>query len=212
MKRILLAASVAAAALSSAQAESYIQVHLGGFQQTEDTVAFASENFLGSVLDQDLDSDADVGLAIGGLVGHYVLPFIALEGEVTMRTANIDDVSLNGIQASIDDDLRTIAFMGNAVIRPTFPLLPDPYVGIGVGYLTSNLETVDGGDADGQFAYQLKAGISFGIPLFPGTIGLEANYLATDDFDLGGTVNGDIINADYGYGGVSGLINWKIGF
>ena len=102
--------------------------------------------------------------------------------------------------------------MGNAVLRPTFPLLPDPYVGVGVGYLTSNLETLEGDDADGQLAYQVKAGVSFGFPLFPGTIGLEANYLATDDFDVGGEINGDLINADYSYGGLSGLINWKIGF
>lgn len=213
MKKLLLLASVAVAGLSSAQAgDTYLQIHGGLFQQTEDTVAFASDNFLGNVLDQDVDTDADMGLAVGGLIGTYIVPFIALEGEVTMRTANLDDISVNGAQTAIDEDLRTIAFMGNLVLRPELPLLPGPYVGIGAGYLTSNLETVDGEDADGQLAYQIKAGLTFDLLPTPGKLGVEVNYLATDDFDLGGNIAADVVDAEYSYGGVTGLVTWKIGF
>ncbi|GGY41115.1 outer membrane beta-barrel protein [Parvularcula lutaonensis] len=213
MKKLLLTAGVALASISTAHAGGgYIQVHGGLFQPTEDTVEFASDNFLGNILDQQVDSGADMGYAVGGLIGTYILPFIALEGEVTLRTTSTDDVSIGNAGAAITDDPRTIAFMGNAVLRPTLPLLPDPYIGIGAGYLTSNLETVDGEDVDGQFAYQVKAGVGFGFPLVPGTIGIEANYLATDDFDLSGDVGTDIVEANFAYGGFTGLVTWKIGF
>lgn len=216
MKHVILLLATSVAALSSAHAggKKYIQVHAGVFQQTEDTVEFASDQFLGQALDVEADAEADLGFAIGGLVGAYVAPFIALEGEITMRTANLDDVSVDGVTSAIDDDLRTIAFMVNGVVRPNtpIPLLPDPYIGVGVGYLTSNLETLNGDDADGQFAWQIKAGLSFDLLPTPGKLGVEVNYLATDDFDLGGEIAADQINANYAYGGVTGLLTYKVGF
>jgi hypothetical protein len=211
-KQLALTFSALLLTTASAQAEGYLQIHAGLFQQTEDTIAFASDNFLGEIIDTDVDSDADVGVALGGLVGWYVLPFVAVEGEVTLRTTSLDEITVDDVEVAFEEDLTTTAFMANAVLRPTFPLLPDPYIGVGAGYLMSNLETLEGDDADAQFAYQLKAGISFGFPLVPGTFGVEANYLATDDFDLSGDFGGDLVNADFSYGGVSGLINYKIGF
>ncbi|MCQ8186187.1 outer membrane beta-barrel protein [Parvularcula maris] len=212
MNKLLASAAALTLFAGSAQAGGYVQIHAGLFQQTADTVAFASDNFLGEVVDVDVDSDADLGAVLGGLVGYYVLPFVAVEGEVTLRTASMEEVTVDNVETALQDDPRTIAYMANAVLRPTFPLLPDPYIGIGAGYLTNNFNTIGGEDVDGQLAYQIKAGVSFGFPLIPGTIGVEANYLATDDFDLSGDFGGDLVNTEFSYGGVSGLLTYKIGF
>lgn len=216
MKQLVLLAGVATAALSAGAhaGDIYLQVHGGFFQQTEDSIELAGQVALQDLSGIDGTTDADLGFAAGGLVGAYILPFIALEGEVTMRTANVDDISVDGISAAIDDDLRTIAYMGNVVFRPeiNLPLLPMPYIGVGAGWLSSNLETVNGEDADGQFAYQVKAGVVFDLLPTPGKLGLEVNYLMTDDFDLGGTIDTDDITANYAYGGVTGLVTWKVGF
>jgi hypothetical protein len=212
MNRLLASAAAIAFLAGSAHAEGYVQIHGGLFQQTQDTVAFASDNFLGQVVDVDVDSDADMGAVVGGLIGYYVVPFLALEAEATLRTTSFDSITVDNVETALEEDLRTTAFMANAVLRPNFPLLPDPYVGIGAGYLMSNLTTIEGEDADGQLAYQLKAGVSFGFPLIPGKIGVEANYLATDDFDLSGDFGGDLVDTEFSYGGVSGLLTYKIGF
>ncbi|MEM6747635.1 MAG: outer membrane beta-barrel protein [Pseudomonadota bacterium] len=209
MKSIIAYAAASAAALSFAHAgDTYIQLHAGAFQQTSDNIEFGGEDFLGNVIDVDVDTDADTGFAIGGLLGYYILPAIALEGEMTYRSANVDDVSVLGVSESIDEDINTLAFMVNGVFRPSLPLLPEPYVGVGIGYITSNLDDVDGDSATGAFAYQVKAGVSFDILPTPGKIGLEVAYLATTDFDAGGGG----IDADYEYAGLTGLITYRKNF
>lgn len=213
MKKLLLLAGISAAAMTSAHAgDKYIQVHAGLFQQTQDTIAFASDNFLGEVLDTEVESDADKGAAVGALIGGYVLPFVALEGEFTLRTANLDSITVDDVEEAIDDDLTTYAFMVNAVIKPRLPALPDPYVGVGVGYIQSNLEDFNGDTVSGQLGYQVKAGVTFGFPLIPGRFGGEVSYLATDDFEIDGQIAADQLDAEYAYGGVTGLVTYTIGF
>ncbi|MEO1656818.1 MAG: outer membrane beta-barrel protein [Pseudomonadota bacterium] len=209
MKHVAVAGSVLVAALSFAHAgDNYIQIHVGAFQQTADNIDFGGEDFFGNVINANVDTEADTGFAIGGLVGHYILPMIAIEGEMTYRTANVDEISVAGVQESIDEDLNTVAFMVNGVFRPQVPLLPEPYFGVGVGYVTNNLDDVEGDSAPGSFAYQVKGGLSFDFLPTPGKIGVEVSYLATNDFDAG---SGDL-DADYEYGGVTGLLTYKMGF
>ena len=209
MRALLLGAASLLVSMSTAQAgDRYIQFHLGAFQQTSDTVEFAGETFLEDAFNVSTEADADLGLAIGGLIGTYVLPTIAIEGEFTYRTANVDEFSAEGVDVSIDDDIGTMAFMLNGVFRPQVPLLPEPYVGVGFGYVASNLDNLGGDSTDGAFAYQIKGGLTFDFLPTPGKIGVEVAYLQTNDFDLGDSE----IDVDYAYGGVTGLLTFKKNF
>ncbi|MEO1040844.1 MAG: outer membrane beta-barrel protein [Pseudomonadota bacterium] len=202
MKQFIAWTSAAAAALSFAHAgDTYIQLHAGLFQQTADSIEARDDVFNVSV---DFDADADPGFAIGGLVGRYIFPAVAVEGEVTYRNANIDSISGGGFESSVDDNLETIALMLNGVIRPSIPLLPQPYVGVGVGYVTSNIEDEDGDNAGGEFAYQVKAGVNFDLLPTPGRIGVEVSYLQTSDFNA----EGDGVDIDWAYGGVTGMVTY----
>ncbi|MEM6912393.1 MAG: outer membrane beta-barrel protein [Pseudomonadota bacterium] len=202
MKRMIAWACASATALSAAHAgDTYIQLHAGVFQQTADTVEAQDDVFNVSV---DFDAEADPGFALGGAIGRYIFPAVAVEGEITYRNANIDTISGGGFETSVDDNLETVALMLNGVVRPSFPLLPQPYVGVGVGYVTSNIEDEDGDNVGGEFAYQVKAGVSFDVLPTPGRIGVEVSYLQTSDFNA----EGDSVDIDWSYGGVTGMVTY----
>ncbi len=193
-------------------ANPYLQIHGGLFQQTGEQIDFDDQQIIDAI--DSVDPDAELGFALGGLVGTYVLPFLALEGEVTMRTAQFDDVSIEDLGDAFEDDIRTVAFMGNAVFRPELrlPILPNPYIGVGAGYMTSNLDNFRNEDVDGSFAWQVKAGITFDPLPTPGNIGLEVNYIQADDFEIENAPELDVPDANFAYSGVTGLVTWKLGF
>jgi hypothetical protein len=193
-------------------ADAYLQIHGGLFQQTDETVEFDGRQLVDAL--DEIDADAEMGFAAGGLLGAYVLPFIALEAEVTLRSAEFDEVTVQNLGTAFEDDIRTYAFMANAVFRPELrlPLLPNPYLGVGAGYMTSNLEGFRDEDVDGAFAWQVKAGITFDPLPTPGNLGLELNYIQSSDFEIDGAPEIDIPDADFAYSGFTGLVTWKIGF
>ncbi|MEE4210659.1 MAG: outer membrane beta-barrel protein [Parvularcula sp.] len=213
MFRIAFASLVTASFASApAAAESYLQIHGGLFQQNDESIEFDG----GQIADEisEISADADMGYALGGLIGTYFFPFLALEGEFTARTNEFDEVTIDNLGTAFDDDIRTYAFMANAVFRPELklPLLPNPYAGVGIGYVTTNLEDLDGDDVDGAFAWQVKAGITFDPLPTPGKIGLELNYIQTGDFEIDGRPEVDIPDAEFAYSGFTGLVTWKLGF
>ncbi|MEO1040845.1 MAG: hypothetical protein AAFX52_01010 [Pseudomonadota bacterium] len=216
MKPTLIAATVSCLSMSAAHADdTYVQFHLGAFEQTEDSLEIDEQ---GAGLALDIDAEASTSLAVGGLIGRYIVPGIALEAEVTHRQVQADDLPDNVLLAGIDDEYGTVALMANGVFRPQVPVLPQPYVGVGLGYVTNSLEGVDG-----AFAYQVKAGVTFNVLPTPGRIGAELNYLFTQGFDgeFSGTVcPPDVLCASvltdyditYDFGGLSALLTYQIGF
>ncbi|NRA29299.1 MAG: outer membrane beta-barrel protein [Parvularculaceae bacterium] len=209
---LLVTASVAIAAFATAKAGSYIQVHAGLTQPAEETVEFGGTGFIDNVVGQEVDSDEDFGFTGGALIGAYVVPFIALEGEFTARTEALEDVNGETVGDAFSENLTTYAFMVNGVVRPSIPVLPDPYVGVGFGYLQPNFEGEDDLTQDGQMAYQLKAGLSFGLLPGMGKLGVEASYLATDDFAQEEDVVAEVAAETYSFGGLTGLVTYRLGF
>lgn len=206
MKRLLLLAGVATAALSgAANAGGYLQLHGGVFSQNSDSVEFLGDMVISG------DAEADTGFAAGGLLGFYVFPFVAAEGEFTVRTAGVEgDFSVNSVSESFEDDLTTYAYMGNLVFRPEVPLFPlKPYVGAGAGWIQPNYDNL--ADPDGEFAWQLKAGFNFDLLPTPGMLGLELNYISTGEFDVPTDLAGATA-ASAEFGGVTGLLTFKVGF
>ncbi|MEM9840131.1 MAG: hypothetical protein AAF830_13375 [Pseudomonadota bacterium] len=212
MKTSILLAGVTAVALTSVAhaGGAYIQLH-GGVSQPTEEIPFGEENFLGQVTEQRFDGDGEMGFTGGGLLGAYILPFIALEGEFTMRTEPMEDISVGNVEAAVQEDLTTYAAMVNGVLRPSIPLLPDPYVGIGIGYLQPSLDLPSGENPEGRVAYQMKAGVSMGLLPGFGSLGLEASYIATDD--LGFTEQlAEVTDEEFSYGGLTGLLTYRLGF
>ncbi|MEM6912390.1 MAG: outer membrane beta-barrel protein [Pseudomonadota bacterium] len=217
MKLTLLPMAAALVFSATAHADdTYVQVHLGAFVQTDDGVDINERGTGGLAL--DVDASTDTTFAVGGLIGHHILPAIALEAEVTHRRSQADHYPENVVLAGLDNDYDTVALMANGVFRPTVPLLPQPYLGFGVGYLTNSLD-----DVDGAFAYQVKAGATVDVLPTPGRVGVELNYLFTDGFDrtFSGTVcPPDVLCASvltdydvtYNFGGLSMVLIYQIGF
>ncbi|MEM1379398.1 MAG: outer membrane beta-barrel protein [Pseudomonadota bacterium] len=210
-KPALTFACSCAAFVASAQAGGiYLQLH-GGVNAAADEISIQDNNFIGEVSQQSLDASDSLGFTGGGLFGTYILPFIALEGELTMRTDPAQEISVAAVEAAVEEELTTYAAMLNGVVRPSLPLLPDPYVGVGLGYLQPSLELPSGANPQGRMAYQVKAGVSMGLLPGLGQLGVEASYLATDDLSFTEEL-AQITDEEFSYGGVTGLVTWRLGF
>lgn len=204
MNKLLLLAGIAGTALSTAHAGGgYVQIHGGVFSQTEDSLEFAGGELAGG------ETDPETGFAAGALLGLYIFPYIAAEGEFTLRTNTLESIDTGSVGDAIENDQTTYAFMGNLVFRPELPLFPlKPYIGAGGGWIQPNFD--NGDDPDGEFAWQVKAGANVDLLPTPGMLGVEVSYLSTGDFEL--PSESEVLTGSIGYGGVTGLVTYKIGF
>ena len=190
-----------------AHAQAYFQMHGGAFKQVKKdlTLIVGTDSDAANI---ETEVETDPALVVGGLLGLDVAPMFSIESEATFRSARIQRMDVEGISQALDQDAATLALMVNGVFCPRIAFLPDPYIGAGLGYLTGTFDDIAGQNTGGQLAYQVKAGIRSDLLRTPGKFGLEVNYLATDDFDLGDETN----TLRLAYGGGTGLLTYKIGF
>lgn len=211
MKSVFFLIGLLATVTGGAHAGGYVQLHGGVTQPTGDPIELGSPTFFGDLTSQRPAMEEEYGFTGGALLGAYVIPFVALEGEFTMRTEPLDEIAVDSVQSAVSEDLTTYAFMLNGVFRPSIPFLPSPYLGVGAGYLRPNGAAPNGVETAGQTAYQVKAGVGFGLIPGLGKIGLEASYLATDDLDFTAAEPG-VAAETFSYGGLTGLLTYRLGF
>lgn len=198
---VLIPALLLSTAAAQDVSQAYVQIHGGVFSQSGDEATF---DFGNGAQTGTVDFDPDLGFAVGGLVGYDVLLGVSVEAEVTFRT---NDIELEDAAAGAPDlelgKEQTVAIMINGVYTFDAPLLADPYVGVGIGYVTP---TGDTGDLDGAFAYQAKAGLAWGVGV--GQVITEVSYLATD----GLRTEDENAIAEIDYGGFGAMVGYRFAF
>ena len=184
---------------------AYVQVHGGAFAPFGDELTVRGVGAADEPISADIDLDPKVGFAAGGILGYEVALGLAVEAEVTFRS-NAVSPGVDALPAVFPTpptgDAETTAIMLNAVYELDVPLLADPYVGAGLGYLTP----VGDFDAfDGELAYQAKAGLAW--PVGVGSLITEVNYLGTN-----GLETGEGADAEVDYGGLGARLGYRFGF
>ncbi|PKN11723.1 MAG: hypothetical protein CVU69_11260 [Deltaproteobacteria bacterium HGW-Deltaproteobacteria-4] len=115
--------------------------------------------------------------------------FDGLRGEIEMayRTNDIDEVSFQGLNASVNGDITSLAVMGNLLVDLAVSETVRPFLGAGIGLANVEVNSNDLGDEDDTvFAYQAIAGLGFPLTHVT-TLDLQYRYFATADADFDGT-------------------------
>ena len=135
----------------------------------------------------------DAGFAIGGALG-YNFGVGRLEAELGYKTADIDEVSANGLgSASVNGDLSVLSLMGNGYFDFNLNPTVKPYVmaGIGMANVTLDSNDLDVDDSDSVFAYQVGAGVGFALNKKV-TLDISYRYMGTEDAKIDG------VDVEYG--------------
>ncbi len=127
------------------------------------------------------------GFTGAGSVGYGFGNGVRIELEGDYRQNSPRQVSGTAFPTSLSGDLRWYGVMANALfdLDIGFPWLY-PYIGIGAGYAWTNLDNIAAtgsnfpfglraNDTEGNFAYQVIAGLSFPVPDVPG-LSLTTEY------------------------------------
>ena len=184
-----LAAALAALAAPAAAQDLggvYLRAHGGYFAPSATDTGVQGEVEDGQLPEFDItgqrEGEADGGVVFGGLIGAMVSERLAVEAEVTFRSYDFEPreelTSTIGGPALAEGDVQTTSYMVNAVYHLQKAGRFTPYIGAGAGY------AVPGGQFDvyeGDFAYQVKAGVS--TPIWFGHLGVEASYFGAADFE-----------------------------
>ncbi len=171
----------------SAQAQFYLGAQGGVSIQDE-----------GDAEEGNVDGEIDFseGFAIGA-VGGYRFGLndnlsLDVEGEVTYRDNDVDDITVSGVDLDADGDLTSFAFMANGWLNWHVGSGFSPYVGGGVGVLHVELEDLDvvglnlDDDSDTVIAGQLGAGVAYAVTENV-ELSLDYRFLIADDADFNGT-------------------------
>lgn len=180
MRRILGVLAVVAAIplASAASAEPWYVGGFGGLNYAHD----------GNVNAAGIDATYDIGFAAGGYVGFFVQENVRLEGELSYRTNDIDDVG--GV--AIAGEAESLAVMANVLFDFKIESAVEPYVGAGIGFAEVDY-TISGLTFDDLvIALQFIGGI--GIEIAPATqFTVDYRLFLTDNLGFGGGVGfGDI--------------------
>lgn len=175
MRKSLGALAIVAAVLAAptAKAESWYAGGYGGLNYTHD----------GSVNGGGVDAEYDLGLAVGGYAGFYVKENIRLEGELSYRANDLDNIGGVGVGG----EAETLALMLNGFFDFKLESSVEPYLGAGIGFADVDY-TVNGLRYDDTvLAVQMVAGA--GIEIAP-AIQLTVDYrlFLTDELRVGGGV------------------------
>jgi len=169
LKLLLIAAAVSLFGVQGASAQLYLGGHLG-LNITHDT-DLAGLNFT-----------FDPGLAIGGVVGYRVTPNVRIDGEVTYRVNDLDEIG--GSPAG--DEIRSLAFLVNVYYDFTTGSPWVPYVGGGLGVANHELDPASGPtEEEDLFAFQLGAGVAYELnPAMALT--LDYRFFGTEEPEFAG--------------------------
>jgi opacity protein-like surface antigen len=208
----------------------YVSVFGGWSHPTEDIDAFFSSGsgvtFTSVDASFDLDDGFMAGLAIGAQFNDWLRADIeasghwhdaegnAILGTVTNPTTPV----LLTTTAGIDGDANALFLLANLWIDVPLGDMVRPYIGggVGVGRLDVDVSTTGGGelidDADWGFAYQLGAGIGFGItPNIAVDVGYR--FKAINNLELDATApSGTAFDVDADYKSHNVLLGLRFGF
>ena len=157
-----------------------------------------------SLSSNDFETSQDTGAVMWGALGRRFKSGFRVEGEVSYRKNNFDDISVSvpatliGVALSgttvLSGDITTFGFMGNLAYDFDTGSKLHPYVLVGLGgaYVSANDITASSillvDDDDFVFAYQTGTGIYYAATdRF--SIGLSYRFFSTADPDFTGTDN-----------------------
>jgi len=94
-------------------------------------------NFLSIPSPSDMDTDANVGYAVGGGIGYQLPCNFRVEGELTYRHNTLDQLTIKGSDANLilklDGSISSLAYIGNLLFDFPVAWACVPYVGFGLG-------------------------------------------------------------------------------
>ncbi|GGD06134.1 outer membrane beta-barrel protein [Pyruvatibacter mobilis] len=158
------AAAIAAAALLGANAA---QAEDGNWYVS----AGGGANWIGDQSSNGVTADYDAGYTVLGAVGYDFgdseTGSFRVEGEISWTKNDVDQVTINGVNANIGGDTEQWGFMMNAL----YDFMPGstfrPYIGAGLGVVDGETElnragvTVSGNST--EFAYRGLVGVGIGL-------------------------------------------------
>lgn len=164
MKRFLitliLASVFMATSVQAANGKMYFSFN-GGLSLTDD-LEFPGINI-----------SFDPGFNVGGALGYDFGQFRA-EGEIRYHSVDVDELRVLGVAVPASGDLSALTFMANGYYDIDMGNSPlTPYLGAGLGLVTSEVEGPGGSADDDDFGYQFMVGLGFDVT--PSTI-LTAEY------------------------------------
>ena len=184
------ALAIAIFAAFPAQAQFYVGAHGGVSIQTD------SDLDIVGVTGVDVEAEFDVGPLFGAVAGYRFGPF-RVEGEVTYRDNDIDDITVNGVSLvgaglPIEGDVSSVAIMANAYYDINTGSVVTPYIGGGIGAVVINGELgvpslgipVDD-ETDTVFGGQIAAGVAVEV-MQNLALTLDYRFLITSDPDFDG--------------------------
>jgi opacity protein-like surface antigen len=182
---ILLAASGSGAKAQFGLPDVYVAVGVGGAVLEDTDIRSPSDTF---------ETEPFPGYALSGAVG-LDFDLLRIEGEVFRNVYSLDNIKDAGVKINAGGSFKTTAGMANVFVD--IPLVVvTPFVGAGIGYAEVDADDIryDGvdivDDDDTVMAWQLRAGLAFGIlPLTDMTIGYR--YFVTDDLEMSSSA-GDV--------------------
>ena len=197
---LLLLALPAAAIAGPSKPGAYVSGFLG-FNQTDDATLNTFDVLAPS---RDYDLEFDPGIYLGG-TGGYDFGIVRLEGELSYRSAEIDEITnvSSGTRfRGSDSSLGTLAVMFNAVVDLENATPVTPYFGAGVGFATlsfdddnfeSNGNPIFYEDTATTGAFQVGAGFEIAInPRFSLDLGYRYFKTGEANFDENWDIENEI--------------------
>ena len=163
--------------VSSVSAAPYVSANFGLVSMSDSTLSEGGDS---------AELTTDPGFGFIAAVGNN---FEGVRGEVEIayRTNDMDEISLGGLDASVNGDMSSLALMGNLLADLPLSERVRPFLGAGMGLARVEANSNDLGDEDDTvFAYQAIAGIGFPLTHVT-TLDLQYRYFATADPDFNGT-------------------------
>jgi outer membrane protein W len=153
------------------------------------------------------DASFDAGMVAGGAAGYYFTDNISAELAWDYRSNNLDKANFSDGTNFNDGDFASNIFFVNGYyhLDPIMNSKFRPYVGAGLGYVQEidiDLKNTGGAETsysqDGEIAYQLIAGTSYGLTN-NWDLTADIRYMRADGINLktesGGTA--ELRNVDY---------------
>jgi opacity protein-like surface antigen len=126
------------------------------------------------------EADWDPGVVGGGAIGYQFNKFLRAEIEVEAGYNNLDSMDLGGVKFNGAGDVVSMSAMGNVLVDLPLNVWIDdswgskgvtPYVGLGVGYLYTDIDRGSGSplivdDSNSSLAWNALAGVA--IEVAPG--------------------------------------------
>lgn len=110
-----------------------------------------------------VEASFDGGWGVAAAVGYRLRPAVRLEGELSYRANDLDELSGGGLAMPVDGDLTAMSGMLNGYLDVFPEATVHPYLGVGLGVARLTADSAGLGaddESDTVFAYQGMLGLS----------------------------------------------------